>query len=44
MEAIKEDYQAERGLPFIHTFARDMRFALRLLRRSPVSRRWLFSR
>lgn len=35
VEAIKEDYQAERGLPFIHTFARDMRFALRLLRRSP---------
>ena len=35
VEAIKEDYQAERGLPFIDTFARDMRFALRLLRRSP---------
>jgi predicted permease len=35
VEAIKEAYQAERGLPFIHTFARDMRFALRLLHRSP---------
>jgi predicted permease len=35
VETIKEDYRAERGLPFIETLARDVRFALRLLRKSP---------
>src|SRR5882724_106016 len=35
IEAMKQDYRAEGGLLFIENFARDVRFALRLLRKSP---------
>src|SRR3982074_918572 len=35
VEAMKEDYRAERGLLFIENLVRDVRFALRLLRKSP---------
>src|SRR5499427_2720869 len=35
VEAMKQDYRAERGLPFIEDFLQDLRFALRLLRKSP---------
>jgi predicted permease len=35
VEAIKEDYRAERGLLLIENMLRDVRFALRLLRKSP---------
>jgi predicted permease len=35
VEAMKEDYRAERELPFIENLMRDVRFALRLLRKSP---------
>jgi predicted permease len=35
VEAMKQDYRAERGLPFIENLLRDMRFAFRLLRKSP---------
>jgi predicted permease len=35
VEAIKEDYRAERGLLFIENLVRDVRFALRMLRKSP---------
>ncbi len=35
VEAVKEDYRAERGLLFIETFLRDLRYAIRLLRKSP---------
>ncbi len=34
-EAIKEDYRAERGLLFFDNLARDLRFAVRMLRKSP---------
>jgi predicted permease len=35
VEAIKEDYRAERGLLFVEDFVRDVRFGLRVLRKSP---------
>src|ERR1700687_135376 len=35
VEAMKEDYRAERGLLFIENLVRDLRFALRMLRKSP---------
>jgi hypothetical protein len=35
VEAMKEDYRAERGLLFIENLVRDVRFALRMLRKSP---------
>src|SRR5438132_110744 len=35
VEAIKEDYRAEGGLQFIENSLRDVRFALRMLRKSP---------
>jgi MacB-like periplasmic core domain len=35
VEAIKEEYRAERGLEFIHTLVRDFRYAIRMLRKSP---------
>jgi predicted permease len=35
VEAMKEDYRAERGLLFIENSVRDVRFALRMLRKSP---------
>src|SRR5713101_3424998 len=35
VEATKEDYRAERGLLFIENLMRDVRLALRLLRKSP---------
>src|SRR6266550_6710588 len=35
VEAMKQDYRAERGLQFIENLVRDLRFALRLLRKSP---------
>jgi predicted permease len=34
-EAMKEEYRAERGLLFFENFAGDLRFALRMLRKSP---------
>src|SRR6266478_1634845 len=35
VEAMKQDYRTERGLPLIESLMRDVRFALRLLRKSP---------
>ena len=35
VEAMKQDYRAERGLPLIEDLLQDLRFALRLLRKSP---------
>jgi predicted permease len=35
VEAMKQDYRAERGLPLIENLARDFRFAVRMLRKSP---------
>ena len=35
VEAVKEDYRSERGLQLIENLMRDVRFALRLLCRSP---------
>jgi predicted permease len=35
VEAMKQDYRAERGLLFIENLLGDLRFALRLLRKSP---------
>jgi len=34
-EAMKQDYRAERGLPLIEDFLQDLRFALRMLHKSP---------
>jgi predicted permease len=35
VEAMKEDFRSERGLLFIENLVRDIRFALRMLRKSP---------
>jgi len=35
VEAMKEDYRAERGMLLIENLVRDIRFALRMLRKSP---------
>ena len=35
VEAMKQDYRAERGLLFIENLLRDLRFAVRMLRKSP---------
>ena len=35
VEAIKENYRAERGLPLIENLLQDLRFTLRVLRKSP---------
>ncbi len=35
VEAIRQDYRAERGLPLIEDLVQDLRFAFRVLRKSP---------
>ena len=35
VEAVKEAYQAERGLPFLETLLQDVRYAVRMLLRNP---------
>lgn len=36
VEAMKEDYRAQRGLPFIETLVQDTRYAVRRLRNAPA--------
>ena len=35
MEAVKEEYRSQWGLRFIDTFPQDLRYAIRVLRKSP---------
>src|ERR1700675_4205344 len=36
VEAVRQDYQAERGIPFLEDLLLDIRYALRALRKSPA--------
>src|SRR5271154_2158255 len=36
LEQTKESVRDQRGIPLLETFARDLRFGLRMLRKSPV--------
>src|ERR1700742_799817 len=36
VETIREDYHAEEGLPFVEIFLLDVRYAFRVLRKSPA--------